>query len=82
MADPAQSLFCGVELQLDTVDQQEREQEEEEAEEAARLEANLAEKMQGAFDAASGGATTHHSRSRVAVPLSGARWDARMPRMV
>ena len=50
MADPAQSLFCGVELQLDTVDQQEREQEEEEAEEAARLEANLAEKMQGAFD--------------------------------
>ena len=38
--------------------------------------------QQGAFDAASGGAATHHGRSRVAVPLSGARWDARMPRMV
>ena len=50
MADPAQSLFCGVDLQLDTVDQQQREEEEEEREEAARLEANLAEKMQGAFD--------------------------------
>ena len=48
MADPAQSLFQGVELELDTGDQ-ERE-EEEEREEAARLEANLAEKMQGAFD--------------------------------
>ena len=49
MADPAQSLFQGVELELDTGDQ-EREEEEEEREEAARLEANLAEKMQGAFD--------------------------------
>ena len=49
MADPAQSLFCGVELQLDNGDQ-EREEEEDEREEAARLEANLAEKMQGAFD--------------------------------
>ena len=49
MADPAQSLFCGVELELDTGDQ-EREEEEDEREEAARLEANLAEKMQGAFD--------------------------------
>lgn len=50
MSDPAQSLFCGVDLQLDTVDQQQREEEEDEREEAARLEANLAEKMQGAFD--------------------------------
>lgn len=50
MVDPAQSLFCGVELQLDTVNQQEREEEEDEREEAARLEANLAEKMAGAFD--------------------------------
>ena len=50
MSDPAQSLFCGVELQLDTVNMQEREEEEDEAEEAARLEANLAEKMEGAFD--------------------------------
>ena len=49
MADPAQSLFQGVELELDTGDQ-EREEAEEEREEAARLEANLAEKMQGAFD--------------------------------
>ena len=49
MADPAQSLFCGVELELDTGDQ-EREEEEDEREEAARLEANLAEKMEGAFD--------------------------------
>jgi len=50
MGDPAQSLFCGVELQLDAVNQQEIEEEEDEREEAARLEANLAEKMAGAFD--------------------------------
>eukprot|EP00092_Neocalanus_flemingeri_P009846 GFUD01010610.1.p1 GENE.GFUD01010610.1~~GFUD01010610.1.p1 ORF type:complete len:1104 (+),score=472.03 GFUD01010610.1:138-3449(+) len=51
MSDPAQSLFCGgVELQLDTLDQQEREEEEEEREEAARLDAQLAQKLEGAFD--------------------------------
>ena len=51
MTDPAQSLFCGnVELELDNLDQQEREEEEQDREEAARLDAQLAEKMQGAFD--------------------------------
>jgi len=34
----------------------------------------------GAFDAATGGAYDTQGRARVAVPLSGARWDARMPR--
>ena len=51
MTDPAQSLFCGnVELELDNLNQQEREEEEQDREEAARLDAQLAEKMQGAFD--------------------------------
>ena len=51
MTDPAQSLFCGnVELELDNLDQQQREEEEQDREEAARLDAQLAEKMQGAFD--------------------------------
>ena len=51
MSDPAQSLFCGnVQLELDNLDQQEREEEEQDREEAARLDAQLAEKMQGAFD--------------------------------
>ena len=51
MSDPAQSLFCGnVELELDNLDQQQREEEEQDREEAARLDAQLAEKMQGAFD--------------------------------
>ena len=51
MSDPAQSLFCGgVGLQLDNIDQQEREEEEEEREEAARLDAQLAQKLEGAFD--------------------------------
>lgn len=33
----------------------------------------------GAFDASTGGASHTQARARVAVPLSGARWDARMP---
>jgi len=51
MSDPAQSLFCGgADLQLDNLDQQQREEEEEEREEAARLDAQLAQKLEGAFD--------------------------------
>jgi len=49
--DPAQSLFCGgAELQLDNLDQQQREEEAEEREEAARIDAQLAQKLEGAFD--------------------------------
>ena len=49
--DPAQSLFCGgADLQLDNLDQQQREEEAEEREEAARIDAQLAQKLEGAFD--------------------------------
>ena len=51
MDNPGVSLFTGgVSLQLNVVDQQEREEEEQEQEEQRRIEQELAEKMEGAFD--------------------------------
>jgi len=51
MDNPGVSLFNnGLSLQLNAVTEQEREEEEDEEEEGRRIEAELAEKLEGAFD--------------------------------